>query len=106
MVDSRFRDVQEIDYVMIALARQKRRDALELIRVPKAEEVLVKLSQLVRLRTDHGDVPKTYWCHPAFLEPGHGCIDVRIKLKHVAGYDLDFDERCKAGLVVRLDFGA
>src|ERR1700758_3035478 len=106
MVDSRFRDVQEIDYVMIAVARQKRRDALELIRVPKSEEVLVKLSQLVRLRTNHCDVPKTYWRHPAFLEPGNGCIYVRIKLKHVVGNDLDFYERCEAGLAVRLGFRA
>ena len=106
MVDSRFRDVQEINYVMIAVARQKRRDAFELIRVPKAEEVLVKLSQLVCLRTDHCDVPKTYWCHPAVLEPRHGCIDVLIKLKHVAGDSLDFDERYEAGLAVRLGFRA
>src|ERR1700735_5548367 len=106
MVDSRFRDVQEIDYVMIAVARQKRRDVIELIRVPKAEEVLVKLSQPVSLRSAHCDVPKTYWGPPAVREPGHGCIDVRIKLKQVARDDLDFDEKCEAGLAVRLGFGA
>ena len=100
MVNPRLWDIHKVDHVMIAVAGQKRRDAFEFVRVPKAKEVLVESPQFVGLGADHRDVPEAQGSHAAFLESRRGRLDMRIKLKDMAGDDLDLDQGGDAGLAV------
>src|SRR3984957_9596692 len=105
MMNPRFGDIHKVDHVVIAVACQKRRDAFEFVRVPKAKETLVKPPQFVGLGADHRDMSKAQGRHAAFLEPRRGRFNIRVKLKDMAWDDLDLDQRGDAGLTVRLRLG-
>src|ERR1700733_10784239 len=100
MVNPRLGDIHKVDHVMSAIACQKRRDGLEFVRVPTAKEVLLEPPIFSGLRADHRDVPEPQVSHPAFLESGRWRLNMRIKLKDVAGDDRDLDQRCDTGLAV------
>jgi len=72
VMNPRLRDMHKIDDVVIAVAGQKRRDALEFVRVPKAKEVLVKPPQFVSLGLITATCPRRNGATPPSLKPGAG----------------------------------
>src|SRR5271163_35305 len=76
VMNSRLGDMYKVDHVMIAVAGQKRRDAFEFVRVPKAKEVLVKPAQFVSVGVDHRNMSEAQGRHAAFLEARRGAVDM------------------------------
>src|ERR1700733_9718804 len=103
VMDPRFRGRDHVDHVVIAIAGQESRDALNVVGVPEAEKILVELQQPVALWRDDGDMSKPQRRHAGLLESWRGGFDRTVELEDIAPRRLNLHQFGDARLAVGLD---
>ena len=92
VMDSGFRNVDDVDDVVITIAGKKGRYALKLVGVPESEEFFVELSELCCMRADHRYVAQAQWRYADVLEARRRCFDVAVELDGVPVGDFHLDQ--------------
>src|SRR5271166_1956578 len=105
VVDPRFRRLDEVDDVVLAIAGQEVRDPRDVVGENEAEKVLEERDQLVAVRVDDRHVADAQRRGSGLLEARDGTFDRAVELNDNAARRLDLDQFGNAGLTVGLDGG-